>query len=75
MIPEILASKIISLQWSDHSAIYTVLASTIPKARDPTRLLGDSLLKNSAHKLNIELALKEYLKYNLTPDISPTTLW
>lgn len=27
------------------------------------------------YKQNIEIALKEYLKFNTTPDISPTTLW
>lgn len=75
MVPEILASKILPIPWSDHRAIYTVTASTIPKAHDPTWLLRDSLLKYQTHKLNIELALKEYLEDNSTPDISPLILW
>lgn len=75
MLPEILNSNIIPIAWSDHNAVYTTIASPIPKAHDPTWYLPDPLLKHPSHYLLIEQALKEYLTHNTSPDISPLTLW
>lgn len=72
MTPKILNSKIVLIPLSDHSAIYNTIVSIIPKSRDSTWVL---LLKNPVYTHNIEIALKKYLKFNSTPDISPTTLW
>lgn len=75
LIPETIASMVIPITWSDHNAVCTVIASTIPKAHDTTWCLNDSLLKNTSHCLDIKNALSEYLLHNSTPDVSPLTLW
>lgn len=74
MIPEFLTSNIIPILWSDHSAVYTTIASTIPKAHDPSWYIPNILLKNPSHRIIIEQTLKEYLIHNTCPEISPLTL-
>lgn len=75
MIPEILNSNIIPIPWSDHNAVFTSIASAIPKSHDRTWYLPNILLKNPSHCIQVEQALKEYLLYNTCPEISPLTLW
>ena len=75
MVPEILYSNIIPIPWSDHNAVYTTMASTIPKNHDPTWYLPEIILKHPAHCQLIEQALKDYLELNASPEISPLTLW
>ena len=75
MLPEVLASSIIPIPWSDHNAVLTTIASAIPKNHDPTWYLPEILLKHPTYCLVIERSLKEYLELNATPEISPLTLW
>lgn len=75
MVPEIITSIIIPIPWSDHNAVYTSVASIIPKAHDPTWYLPDIIIKHPSHRLIIEQALKDYLKNNTSTDISSLTLW
>lgn len=75
MLPEILSSNIIPIPWSDHNAVYTTIASTIPKSHDSSWYLPDILLKNPSHRLIFDQALKEYLMHNTSPEISTLTLW
>lgn len=37
--------------------------------------MNDSLLTNQSYCLDIQIALKDYLTHNATPDISPILLW
>lgn len=37
--------------------------------------MNDSLLTNPSYCLDIQVALKDYLKHNATPDISSILLW
>lgn len=75
MAPEILTSSIVPIPWSDHNAVYTTIASTIPKTHNAICYLPDSMLKHPTHRLIIEQAIKQYLTHNISPDISPLTLW
>lgn len=75
MIPEILTANIIPIPWSDHNAVLTSINPTIPKGHDPTWYLPDIMLKHSNHRQIIEQALKEYISFNASPEITTLTFW
>lgn len=73
MTPEILSSNILPFAWKDHCAIFTTIASTIPRSHDTTWCINEST--HPSHRLEIEGALNDYLSSNGTGDISDLTLW
>lgn len=75
MVPEVILSKIIPIPWSDHNAVYTSVASTIPKGHDPSWYLPDVLLKHPSHCLTIQQALNDYVEHNTSDEISSLTIW
>lgn len=75
MVPEVILSKIIPIPWSDHNAVYTSVASTIPKGHDPSWYLPDVLLKHPSHCLTIQQALNDYVEHNKSDEISSLTIW
>lgn len=75
MFPELLTSSVIPFTWTDHCAIISTFAFLIPKTQDPTWHINDSTLSHPSHSTDLEIAIKDYLKNNKTPDISPLTLW
>lgn len=75
MTPEILSSNIIPYTWTDHCAICTSIASTLPRSHDTNWCINDSTLTHPSHRSEIEIALKDYFSSNDTGDTSDTTLW
>lgn len=75
MTPELLSSSIIYFTWTDHCAVLSTLTSLIPKTQDSTWHINDSILSNLSHSSDLEIAIKDYLPNNETPDIYPLTLW
>lgn len=49
--------------------------SLIPQNKDRTWCINDAHLTNKSYCFDIQLALKEYLTHNTTPDLSPVLLW
>lgn len=75
MILEILSSKIIHSNWTDHCEVYTTIASLIPRSQDTTWHINDTMLTHPFHRLEIEKALTEYFLVNDTADVSDLTVW
>ena len=75
MVPELIASNIIPIPWSNHNAIFTSIASILPRAHDRTWYLPDVLIKHPSYRLPIEKALTEYLEHNTNTEIPFLTLW
>lgn len=59
----------------DHCAVYTTLASLIPRSQDTTWHINDTTLTHPSHSLEIEKALTEYFLVNDTADVSDLTVW
>lgn len=75
LVAKILVSTIIPFTWSVHNSVYTSIAFPNPTAHNTTWCLNDTMLKNQAHCLDIELALKDNSMHNTSPDVSPLTVW
>lgn len=75
MIPEILSSVITPFLWMDHCAVYTTIASPIPRTQDTSWCINDTTLTHPSYHLDIKTALKDYLYNNATDDIAALTLW
>lgn len=75
MIPELLSSSIIPFTWTDHCVVLSTLTSLIPKTQDSTWHINEPILSHPSHSSDLEIAIKDYLADNETPDISPLTLW
>lgn len=73
--PILLQSHIQPITWTDHCAVITAVSSLIPQPTNRTWCMNDALLTNQSYCLDIQIALKDYLLHNTTPDISPTLLW
>lgn len=53
----------------------TLIASLIPQSTNCTWCLHEAYLTNKSYCFDIQLAIKEHLLHNATPDISPVLLW
>lgn len=73
--PIILHSCIQPITWSDHCAVITMVSSLIPQSRDKSWCMNEAHLTNQSYCFDIQLALKDYLLHNSTPEISPILLW
>lgn len=71
----LLSSHIHPIPLSDHCAVITSISSLIQQSRDRTWCINKVHLTNKSYCFDIQLALKEYLLHNTTPDISPVLLW
>lgn len=59
----------------DHCAVCTTIASPVPRTQDTSRCINNTTLSHPSHRLDIEVALKDYLFNNATDDISTLALW
>uniref|UniRef100_A0A8C5WEU2 exodeoxyribonuclease III n=1 Tax=Leptobrachium leishanense TaxID=445787 RepID=A0A8C5WEU2_9ANUR len=63
------------ITWSDHAPVHLVLSFPTVPVRDRTWRLNETLLKDAANRTDIETAVSDYFRDNLTPDVSLPMVW